>query len=63
MAPLVVDPANLDGAGTSVVSAGNGLGSVISTVTSALSGCAGMAGDDPAGGAFGRSYDSSASKP
>jgi hypothetical protein len=34
---------------------------VISTLTAALSGCSGMAGDDPAGGALGRGYDSSAS--
>jgi hypothetical protein len=44
-----------------VVSAGEGLGSVISTLTAALSGTAGMAGDDPAGGALGRGYDNSAS--
>ncbi|MFZ1177183.1 MAG: NAD(+)--arginine ADP-ribosyltransferase, partial [Mycobacterium sp.] len=62
MAPLACDPAALDGAGAAVVSAGVGLGSVISTLTAALSGCAGMAGDDPAGAALGHSYDSSASK-
>ncbi|HZC51502.1 MAG TPA: hypothetical protein VE441_03270, partial [Mycobacterium sp.] len=62
MAPLAVDTAALDSAGAEVVTAGEGLGSVISTLTSALSGCAGMAGDDPAGAALGRSYDSSASK-
>ncbi|MEB3983659.1 NAD(+)--arginine ADP-ribosyltransferase [Mycobacterium sp. 663a-19] len=62
MAPLAVDPAALDGAGASVVTAGEGLGSVISTLTAALSGCSGMAGDDPAGAALGRSYDGSASK-
>jgi hypothetical protein len=62
MAPLAVDPEALDGAGAAVVSAGESLGSVISTLTAALSGTAGMAGDDPAGGALGRSYDSSASK-
>ena len=62
MAPLTVDPAALDGAGAATISAGQGLGPVISTLTSALSGCSGMAGDDPAGAAFGRSYDSSSSK-
>src|ERR1700722_13969635 len=62
MAPLVVDPQVLDGAGAAVASAGEGLGSVITTLTTSLSGCNGMAGDDPAGGAFGRSYNSSASK-
>jgi len=62
MAPLAVDPAVLDGAGTKVVSTGEALGSVISTLTAALGGCSGMAGDDPAGVAFGRSYDNSASK-
>jgi hypothetical protein len=62
MAPLAVDPAVLDGAGAKVVSTGEALGSVMSTLTSALGGCNGMAGDDPAGAAFGRSYDNSASK-
>jgi hypothetical protein len=62
MAPLAVDPAALDSAGAEVVTAGEGLGSVISTLTAALSGCSGMAGDDPPGAALGRSYDSSASK-
>jgi hypothetical protein len=62
MAPLAVDPAALDSAGAEVVTAGEGLGSIISTLTAALSGCSGMAGDDPAGAALGRSYDSSASK-
>jgi hypothetical protein len=62
VAPLAVDPAVLDGAGAKVVSAGEALGSVVSTLTTALGGCNGMAGDDPAGAAFGRSYDNSASK-
>ncbi len=62
MAPLAVDPEVLDGAGAAVVSAGDGLEPVISTLTTALSGCNGMAGDDPAGAAFGRTYDASASK-
>jgi hypothetical protein len=62
MAPLAVDPQVLDGAGAAVISAGDGLGSVISTLTTALSGCDGMAGDDPAGAAFGRTYNKSASE-
>lgn len=62
MAPLAVDSEVLDGAGAAVVSAGEDLGSVVSTLTTVLAGCSGMAGDDPAGGAFGRSYNSSASK-
>jgi hypothetical protein len=62
MAPLAVDPEVLDGAGAAVISAGEGLGSVITTLTTSLSGCNGMAGDDPAGAAFGRTYNSSASK-
>jgi uncharacterized protein YukE len=41
-----------------VVSAGEDLGSVVSTLTTALAGRSRMAGDDPAGRAFGRSYDS-----
>lgn len=62
MAPLGVDPGALDTAGSEVVTAAEGLGSVISALTAALSGCAGMAGDDPAGAAFGHSYDGSAAK-
>jgi hypothetical protein len=62
MAPLAVDPEVLDGAGAAVVSTGEGLGSVVSTLTTALAGCDGMAGDDPAGAAFGRSYNNSTSK-
>jgi Tuberculosis necrotizing toxin len=62
MAPLGVDPAALDGAGAEVVTAADGLASVISTLLAALSGCAGMAGDDPAGAALGHSYDGSAAK-
>ncbi|OBK53792.1 hypothetical protein [Mycobacterium sp. 1081908.1] len=62
MAPLACDPAALDSAGAEVVTAGEGLGSVISTLTAALSGCAGMAGDDPVGAALGHSYDNSAAK-
>jgi Tuberculosis necrotizing toxin len=62
MAPLAVDPVALDGAGAKVISTGEALGSVISTLTTALAGCGGMAGDDPAGAAFGRSYDRSGSK-
>jgi putative adhesin Stv-like protein len=62
MAPLGVDPVALDSAGAEVVTAGEGLGSVISTLTTALSGCAEMAGDDPVGAALGHSYDSSAAK-
>jgi hypothetical protein len=62
MAPLGVDPVALDGAGAEVVTAAEGLASVISTLIAAPSGCAGMAGDDPAGAALGHSYDSSAFK-
>ena len=62
MAPLAVDPAALDGAGAEVLTAGESLGSVISTLIAALSGCAGMAGDDPVGAALGHSYDRSAAK-
>ncbi len=62
MAPLGVDPVALDSAGAEVVTAGEGLDSVISRLTATLSGCAGMAGDDPAGAALGHRYDSSAAK-
>ena len=62
MAPLAVDPEVLDGAGAAVISAGDGLGPVISTLTTTLAGCNGMAGNDPAGAAFGSTYNTSASK-
>ncbi|OBF24313.1 NAD(+)--arginine ADP-ribosyltransferase [Mycobacterium kubicae] len=62
MAPLAVDPAALEDAGAAVVSAGEGLESVVSGLVAALSGGAGMAGDDPAGAAFGRSYDAAAAE-
>ncbi|BAX90888.1 hypothetical protein [Mycobacterium shigaense] len=62
MAPLAVNPAALDKAGSEVVTAGEGLGSVISTLIAALSGRSGMAGDDPAGIEVGHSCDSSAAK-
>jgi hypothetical protein len=62
MAPLAVDPEALDGAGAEVISVGDGLGSTVSTLTTALAGCHAMSGDDPAGAAFGHSYDNSASK-
>jgi hypothetical protein len=55
MAPLGVDPAALDSAGAQVLTAGEGLASVTSTLTTALSGCAAIAGDDPAGASLGQS--------
>jgi hypothetical protein len=61
MAPLTVDPGVLDRAGAEVVSVGEGLGWSVTSLALALSGCAGMAGDDPAGAALGHSYDGSAS--
>src|SRR5947209_9795389 len=61
MAPLSVDPEVLDTAGAAIISVGEGLGSTVSTLTTALAGCHGMSGDDPAGAAFGHSYDKSAS--
>ncbi|UXA07806.1 NAD(+)--arginine ADP-ribosyltransferase Mav [Mycobacterium sp. SMC-2] len=62
MAPLACDPTVLDRAGVTVVDAGESLGSVISVLAAALSGSAGMAGDDPVGAALGHSYDGSAAK-
>ena len=62
MAPLTVDPGALDRAGTDVVTAGASLGWTVMTLTVALLGCGGMAGDDPAGARLGRSYDRSAAK-
>jgi hypothetical protein len=62
MAPLAVDPTVLDDAGAAVISTGEGLGTVVSTLSTALGGCCGMAGDDPAGAAFGHGYDCSSTK-
>jgi hypothetical protein len=62
MAPLAVDPEVLDSAGAAVISVGEGVGTTVSTLTTALAGCHGMSGDDPAGAVFGHSYDTSASK-
>lgn len=62
MAPLACDPTALDRAGATVVDTGVSLGSVISAVTAALAGSAGMAGDDPVGAALGHSYDHAAAK-
>lgn len=62
MAPLACDPTALDRAGATVLSTGESLGSVITTLTAALSGSAGMAGDDPVGAALGRTYNGAAAK-
>lgn len=62
MAPLACDPTALDRAGATVLSTGVSLGSVISGLTMALAGCAGMAGDDPVGAALGRAYNGAAAK-
>ncbi len=62
MAPLACDPTALDRAGAAIVDAGVSLGTVISALTAALGGSAGMAGDDPVGAAFGRAYDGAATK-
>ena len=60
--PLACDPTALDRAGATVLDTGMSLGSVISALTAALAGSAGMAGDDPVGAALGRKYDSAAAK-
>lgn len=60
MAPLACDPTALDGAGATVLATGESLGSVISSLTAALAGTAGMAGNDPVGAALGRAYDNAA---
>jgi hypothetical protein len=60
MAPIVVDPRALDGAGQSVDSRAETLGKAIDTLHSALSGSGGMSGDDPAGIVHGQTYDKSA---
>lgn len=62
MAPLACDPTALDGAGATVLGTGVSLGSAISTLTTALAGSAGMAGDDPVGAAVGRAYNGAAAK-
>lgn len=60
MAPLIVDPAALDGAGSSLVDVGKDIGLTLSTLTGALSGCGSMCGNDPVGEAMGNAYDRSA---
>ncbi|MEB4208602.1 putative adhesin [Mycobacterium sp. 94-17] len=60
MAPLACDPTALDRAGATVVATGVSLGSVISTLTTALAGSAGMAGNDPVGAAVGHAYNGAA---
>lgn len=62
MAPLACDPTALDRAGATVVATGESLGSVISALTTALAGSAGMAGDDPVGATVGRAYNGAAAK-
>lgn len=62
MSPLACDPTALDRAGATVLATGESLGSVISALTAALAGSAGMAGDDPVGAELGRSYDGAAAK-
>ncbi|OBF67755.1 NAD(+)--arginine ADP-ribosyltransferase [Mycobacterium sp. 852002-51971_SCH5477799-a] len=62
MAPLACDPTALDRSGATVLATGVSLGSVISALTTALAGSAGMAGDDPVGAALGRAYNEAAAK-
>ncbi|MBE5507659.1 NAD(+)--arginine ADP-ribosyltransferase [Mycobacteroides abscessus] len=58
--PFRVDPVALDGAGKGVTSAVDGWGGALSALNAALSGTAGMGGQDPAGIVFARAYDNSA---
>lgn len=60
MAPIVVDPRALDGAGQAVDAQAAALGKAIDTLHSALAGSGGMSGDDPAGIVHGQAYDKSA---
>ncbi len=60
MAPLIVDPGALDGAGSSLIDVGKGIGLTLSTLTGTLSGCGSMCGNDPVGEAMGHAYDRSA---
>lgn len=58
--PFRVDPVALDGAGRGVAGAVDGWGAALSALNAALSGTAGMGGQDPAGIVFSRAYDDSA---
>lgn len=58
--PFRVDPVALDGAGKGVATAVDGWGSALSALNAALSGTAGMGGQDPAGIVFARAYDNAA---
>lgn len=58
--PLVVDPKALDSAGQTMTIQAGELGKAVETLVTALSGCAGMCGNDPAGIIHARAYDRSA---
>lgn len=60
MAPIVVDPHLLTGAGGAVGGVGDELAAAVGTLGSALAGCGAMAGHDTAGLAFGKSYEQAA---
>ena len=57
---LAVDPGALDGAGATIISTADCIGSALAQLTGALSGSASMCGNDPVGAAMGRSYDTTA---
>ena len=57
---LAVDPGALDGAGATIITTADCIGSALAQLTGALSGSASMCGNDPVGAAMGRSYDTTA---
>ncbi|MBI3213531.1 MAG: ADP-ribosyltransferse [Mycobacterium sp.] len=57
---LSVDPTALDGAGSALVATGEAIGTATTSLTSALSGCGSMCGNDPVGEEMGHAYDRSA---
>ncbi len=57
---LAVDPGALDGAGATIISTADCIGSALAQLTCALSGSGSMCGNDPVGVTMGRCYDATA---
>ncbi|MGL4305888.1 MAG: hypothetical protein ACRCSF_07010 [Mycobacteriaceae bacterium] len=60
MAPITCSPTELNTAGAQIISVSTDMSAAIHSLSGILGGCAAMAGSDPAGTVFARSYDNSA---